>query len=120
MSSSNQVPDKSLLQSVQRKLSQKCAGGKMITSVRSGVATVSGVIKNEHERKPILRTITGVQGIRRVIDQLRVEKRKQVVFQPREIDNAESAEPSDNDTTASEISTEPPLTNSATPDSMPD
>jgi len=101
MSSSNQVPDKSLLQSVQRKLAQKCAGGKMITTVRSGVATVSGVIKNEHERKPILRTITGVQGVRRVIDQLRVEVRKRVVFQPREVENVKVVAPSESDSSAS-------------------
>ena len=79
----NQVSDKSLLQSVQRKLLQKCAGGKVVATIRGGDATVSGMIKNEHERKPIIRTIQGVQGIRRVIDQLRVIERVRVVNQPR-------------------------------------
>jgi osmotically-inducible protein OsmY len=79
----NQVSDKSLLQSVQRKLLQKCAGSRIITTVRSGAATISGTIKNEHERKPIIRTINAVQGVSRVIDQLRVAERKQINFQPR-------------------------------------
>ena len=77
MAIGNQVPDKTLLQSVQRKLMQKCGGSNKITaSVRSGDATVTGMIKQEHERQPILRCVSGVQGVRRVIDQLRLEEKK--------------------------------------------
>lgn len=80
---SKQVSDKSLLQSVQRKLQQKCPGSKIVATVRSGAATVTGMIKNEHERKPIIRTISAVQGIKRVADQLRVQERVRIVHQVR-------------------------------------
>lgn len=77
----NQISDKSLLQSIQRKLVQKCGGAKIVATVRSGHATVSGMIKNEHERKPIIRTISAIQGVSRVIDQMRVAERVRVVYQ---------------------------------------
>lgn len=73
----NQVPDKTLQRNVDRKLMQKCVGATRITAtVRSGDATITGMIRNEHERKPIVRCVAAVQGIRRVVDQLRVEEKK--------------------------------------------
>ena len=73
----NEIPDKTLLRNVQRKLSQKCTGTTRITAtVRGGDATVTGTLKHEHERKPIIRCVSAVQGIRRVIDQLRMEEKK--------------------------------------------
>lgn len=71
------TPDKTLLKNVLRKLAQKCSGSTSISaSVRGGDATVTGQIKHEHERKPIIRSISAVQGIGRVIDQLQLEKKK--------------------------------------------
>ena len=73
----NQVPDKTLLQNVVRKLAQKCSGSPRISaSVSGGDATVTGTIQHEYERKPIVRCIAAVQGIGRVIDQLKVEVKK--------------------------------------------
>ena len=73
MTLGNQVPDKTLLRNVERKLMQKCAGATRISAtVRGGDATITGTIKNEYERKPIVRCVAAVQGIRRVIDQLQL------------------------------------------------
>ena len=72
----NQVPDKTLLKNVERKLMQKCSGATRISAaVRGGDATITGMIKNEHERRPIVRCVAAVQGINRVIDQLRVAEK---------------------------------------------
>jgi len=82
MALGNQVPDKTLLQTVQRKLSQKCGSARVSATVRSGDVTISGVIKQEHERKPILRCLTSLQGVKRVIDQIRLEEKKKIVERP--------------------------------------
>ncbi len=77
MTFGNQIPDKTLLKNVERKLMQKCAGAARISAtVRSGDATITGIIKNEHERRPIVRCVAAVQGIRRVVDQLRLAEKK--------------------------------------------
>ncbi len=80
MSLVNKIPDKTILASVQRRLSQKCAGAKIQAVVRSGEVTISGMIKNEHERKPILRCLNAVQGIGRIVDQMRLEPKKPNVY----------------------------------------
>ena len=72
----NQVPDKTVQKDVDRKLMQKCSSSnRIIASVRSGVATISGTIWNEHERRHIIRVVSAVQGVRSVADQIRVEER---------------------------------------------
>ena len=69
----NQIPDKTLLKNVQRKLMQKYSGATRVqATVQSGSATVTGTIRHEHERRPIIRCVAAVQGIRNVIDQLRI------------------------------------------------
>lgn len=76
MTLGNQIPDKTLLKNVERKLMQKCPGSARIkATVRGGDATITGMIKNEYERKPIVRCVAAVQGIRRVADQLQVAER---------------------------------------------
>ena len=77
MTLGNQVPDKTLQKNVDRKLMQKCPGSARISAtVRGGDATVTGTLKNEYERKPIVRCVAAVQGIRRVVDQLQVLEKK--------------------------------------------
>jgi len=76
MAIGNQVPDKTLQRNVERKLMQKCAAAtRLSATVRGGDATITGTIKNEHERRPIVRCVAAVQGIRRVVDQLRVAEK---------------------------------------------
>lgn len=73
----NQIPDKTLLKNVQRKLMQKCSGATRIqASVRSGSATITGTIRHEHERRPIVKCVSAVQGIQNVIDQMRISDPK--------------------------------------------
>jgi len=52
---------------------QKCSGATRVqATVQTGSLTVTGTIRHEHERRPIIRCVAAVQGIRNVIDQLRV------------------------------------------------
>ncbi|QEF97372.1 BON domain protein [Stieleria maiorica] len=76
MTLGNKTSDKTLLKNVERKLMQKCVGSVRISAtVRSGDATITGTLRHEHERKPIVRCVAAVQGIRRVVDQLRVAEK---------------------------------------------
>ncbi len=73
----NQIPDKVLLVTVQRKLLQKCStANKIVIDVRSGDVTLTGILKQEHERKPIMRCLQAIQGVRRVVDKLELEVKK--------------------------------------------
>ena len=77
MSLRNKVPDKTLQTTVNRKLQQKSVGtGRITATVRSGDVTVTGTIKHETERRPVIRCISAIPGIGRVVDQLRLEARK--------------------------------------------
>ncbi len=73
----NEIPDKTLLKNVIRKMTQKGTGSAKVTAtVKNGDATLSGMISDEYKRKAIVRSVAAVQGVRRVIDQLRVEEKK--------------------------------------------
>ena len=79
MTLGNQVSDKTLLNTVERKLMQKFPGAARVSAtVRGGDATITGTIKNEFERKPIVRCVAAVQGIRRVVDQLRLATKPKI------------------------------------------
>jgi osmotically-inducible protein OsmY len=74
----NQIPDKTLLKQVVQRLARGGAGSqsKVTPTVRSGEVTLTGTLRYEHERHPILRSTSSVSGVRRVIDQMRVEPKK--------------------------------------------
>lgn len=77
MSRDNQVPDKTVLSNVNKKMAMKGTGSKKVAaSVRGGDVTLTGTIAFEYERRAMLRSASSVPGVRRVIDQLRVEARK--------------------------------------------
>jgi len=77
MAIGKQVPDKTLLVALQRKLQQKCTtANKISIDVRSGDVTLTGKLKMENERKPILRCLQTIPGVRRVTDKMELEERK--------------------------------------------
>jgi len=75
----NEVPDKALLQKVNQRVQQTGTGSqsKVNVNVRRGEVTVSGTIQYEMQRQNILRAAGRVAGVRRVVDQLRLQERKQ-------------------------------------------
>lgn len=79
MMNKNQVPDKALLRSVLQKMMRKgISGSRIASTVRSGDVTLAGTIDYEHERRSILTAVNNIPGVKRVIDQLRVEKKKKI------------------------------------------
>lgn len=73
MTLGSKIPDKELLKNVLRRMTQKGTSSSRVTAtVSGGDATIAGTVAYEYERHAILRSVASVQGIRRVIDQLRV------------------------------------------------
>jgi osmotically-inducible protein OsmY len=71
------VPDKTILKNVNRRLQRTGLGARcrIATAVRNGQVTLSGNIQYEAQRRPVLRAVNGVDGIRGVVDQVQVQSR---------------------------------------------
>ncbi len=73
-----QIPDKTIQKYVDQKLSRGVTGAqrKLTATVNQGSVTLTGTIQFEHHRRSILRAVGSVDGVRRVIDNLKVEPKK--------------------------------------------
>lgn len=70
-----EMSDKELLKTVNRRLARG-GGASLTASVQSGTVTIAGRLQYEAQRRPILKILNGIAGIRRVIDQLQVATRR--------------------------------------------
>ncbi len=100
------VPDKVLVTKVTQRLGRAGlgAGCKVRVTAKNGQVTLSGTIQRDLQRRPALRAATGIDGVRQVIDQLKVEAKKpkvepkrvkvevKVAAPPTEEQNAEAEE----------------------------
>ena len=77
MSFKNQIPDKTLLKSVLQNMMRKgVKANRVKATVQSGSVTITGTIDYDHERRSIVNSVNTTSGVKRVVDQLRVEKKK--------------------------------------------
>jgi osmotically-inducible protein OsmY len=75
----DKIPDSALLKRVNEKLGRAAGSQSRVTaSVRQGDLTLAGLLQYEIQRQPLVRACTSVPGIRRVIDQMKVQDRKRV------------------------------------------
>ncbi|MCA9216246.1 MAG: BON domain-containing protein [Planctomycetales bacterium] len=73
----HQIPDKTLLKNVIQRMARKgISSARVKATVRNGDVTIAGTMDYEYERRSILNSVNSVPGIKRVVDQLRVEKKK--------------------------------------------
>jgi osmotically-inducible protein OsmY len=74
----NGADDKTLLKQVNQRLMRVGTGGKtrVTATVSRGDVTLSGVIQHEMQRRTLVRAAASAPGIRRVIDQLKLEVQK--------------------------------------------
>jgi osmotically-inducible protein OsmY len=73
----NQVSDKELLKAVGKRL-QRGGGGGLTAAIQRGIVTLTGKIQYESQRRPIWKIVNGIAGVRRVIEQLRLEPKRPV------------------------------------------
>ena len=68
------IPDEMIRQNVAQRLSRMEAPGRdpIIATIRDGDVTLSGKLSYEHQRRVVVNAARSVEGVRRVIDRLRV------------------------------------------------
>ena len=68
--------DKELAKTVSKRLVHRTGGGSRIsaltTLVQQGTVTLSGMLRYESQRRPILKAISAIAGVSRINDQLKV------------------------------------------------
>ncbi|MHC4177735.1 MAG: BON domain-containing protein [Planctomycetota bacterium] len=71
------VADKALLKKVNQRLDRTGLGSRsrVTVTIRSGQVTLSGNIQYEHQRRPALKAVNAVEGVRGVMDHLQVQSR---------------------------------------------
>jgi len=68
----NANSDKALQKLVDRKLQRSGGGGSALRAVvMNGSVTLSGNLKYENQRIPLMKALRGVSGVRGVLDQLK-------------------------------------------------
>lgn len=75
----NQIPDKTLIRAINKKLMRTGTQTKVIATVSSGYVTLTGVLQYENQRRTLIRAANQVPGVRHVGDQMTVQPRKPVV-----------------------------------------
>jgi hypothetical protein len=83
MSHLGSAADKAILKKLQQHLSRVSLGSQshVNATVRDGQVTLSGNLQYENQRRPALKAARSVEGVRGVLDQLRVQPAK--VYGPR-------------------------------------
>ena len=75
------ISDNQLIKSVTAKIMQKSAGSgcRIKVAISNGYVTLTGTIENEYQRRPFMNAASGINGVRRVIDQTQVIVKKKRV-----------------------------------------
>jgi phosphoribosylformylglycinamidine (FGAM) synthase-like enzyme len=68
----NQVSDRDLLKQINQRLARTGTGSqsKVNVSVQQGNVTLSGTLQHAIQRSPIVKAVSRVTGVRRVVDQM--------------------------------------------------
>ncbi len=74
----NPNSDSDILKQANQSLTRGSAGarGRITASVKNGDVALAGANRYEHERRPIVGSVSSTNGVRRVIDQLQVVAKK--------------------------------------------
>ena len=70
--------DRELLKSVNKKLLQRAGGSgcKITATVASGMVTLAGILGQEYQRRLLISSMQGINGVKRVVDSMTVAPRK--------------------------------------------
>lgn len=68
------IPDEMICQNVSQRLSRMEGNGRdhITATIRDGDVTLSGKLSYEHQRRVVVNAARSVEGVRRVIDRLRI------------------------------------------------
>ena len=70
----NEISDKSLLKSINQRLTRTgtASQSRVTVAVQQGVVTLTGGLHYAVQRNPILKAVARVAGVRRVVDQMQL------------------------------------------------
>ncbi len=71
-----QIPDKTLLKEVDKKLMRAGSQTKITAFVNGGIVTLRGALTQEHQRRALIRVTNQVSGVRQVVDQMTLQPKK--------------------------------------------
>jgi osmotically-inducible protein OsmY len=66
--------DRELAKTVSKRLI-RAGGGTLTAAVQMGTVTLTGLLRYEAQRRPIVKAVSSIAGVSRVIDQVRLFKR---------------------------------------------
>jgi osmotically-inducible protein OsmY len=74
----NQISDKDLLKSINQRMARTgtASQSKIAVAVQQGNVTLSGMLQHAIQRDPILKAVSRVTGVRRVVDQMQLVAKK--------------------------------------------
>lgn len=74
----NQISDKDLQKTVNQRLQRAGVGSqtRIAATVQGGTVTLTGTIQYAIQRSPIVKAVSNIAGIRRVLDQLQLVVKK--------------------------------------------
>jgi osmotically-inducible protein OsmY len=74
MFGANRTSDKELSKSVNKRLVRAGGGSqtRLTAAVQQGTVTLTGMLRYESQRRPLVKAISGIAGVSRVIDQLQL------------------------------------------------
>lgn len=78
LSYQDRVPDKTIERKVTQRLGRAGLGAqsRVTVAVRNGQVTISGTLQYDTQRRSVLNSARGVQGVRNVVDQLQAAPKK--------------------------------------------
>ena len=71
MFGANQTSDKELSKTVGKRL-VRAGGGSLTAVVRQGTVTLTGMLQYEAQRRPVLKAVSAIAGVSRIVDQLKL------------------------------------------------
>jgi osmotically-inducible protein OsmY len=74
MRDANSPSDRELSKTVNKRLI-RAGGGSVTATTQMGTVTLTGTLRYEAQRRPIVKAVTAVAGVARVVDQLKLLKR---------------------------------------------
>ncbi|MEX2309337.1 MAG: BON domain-containing protein [Pirellulales bacterium] len=74
----NEISDKALLRTISQKLARTgtSSRSRLTVSVQQGTVTLSGNLLYDIQRSPIIKAVSRIPGVRRVIDRLQLAPKK--------------------------------------------
>ena len=72
----NQIPDKTLLKAVNKKLMRTGIQAKIAASVKGGCVLLTGALQYENQRRTVVRAANQVSGVRNITDQMTIQPRR--------------------------------------------